>query len=231
MAGRKPKERIEHANLTCNGCLTEKPTSEFHKCKGRISGYQTYCKKCQNEKTAEYRLRTKCAYWKHKANDPYYVYQIINPVGEIYVGYTSTTPALRWNRHKALYKYGTNVPPLLRASFDKHGIDNHTFVVLDQYATRNEAMQHETQFIVRYKEVGKSLNQTLSIFRIGQYSKETGELIREWESVDEAAKHFNKHKNYIYGTLIRSHRRGTALGYLWKVLPFSNGFLYDPRKK
>jgi hypothetical protein len=224
---RKLKERIEHASLTCNKCLKDKPTSEFQKCKGRTTGYQGSCKVCQNKMTAEYRQRTKMAYWKHKKDTPYSIYSITNPEGETYIGYTGTKPSIRWGRHKAQFVHGKCKLVKLHASFVKHGIDNHTFEVIEEVPTRIDAMARETILILKLRAQGKDLNTILSTFRIGQYDKKTGELIKEWETVTEAAKHFGKMRQYFYGAVTKPYRRGTSLGYLWKILPFKDGSYYD----
>ena len=224
---RKPKERIEYASLTCNRCLKDKPTSEFHKCKGRVSGYQGSCKVCQNQMTAEYRQKTHSAYWKHKQNTPYTIYAITNPEGEVYIGYTGTKPNVRWGRHKAQFVHGRTRVVKLHKSFRKYGVDSHTFEVLEEAATREEAMSRETILILQHKAKNKSLNITLSTFRIGQYDKKTGELIKEWETITEVANHFGKYRQYFYGAVTKPYRRGVALGYLWKILPFKDGSYYD----
>lgn len=224
---RKPKPRVAHAFLTCNKCLQEKPVSSFQKCKGRVSGYQGSCSSCQNKMTAEYRQRTKMAYWKHKKDTPYSIYTITNPEGEVYVGYTGTKPNVRWGRHKAQFVHGKTKLIKLHKSFRKHGVDNHVFEIVEEVATRIEAMSRETILILKYRAQGKDLNTHLSTFRIGQYDKKTGELIKEWETITEAAEHFGKMRQYFYGAVTKPNRKGRALGFLWKVLPFKDGSYYD----
>lgn len=223
----KLKPRIEHASLTCNKCLQEKPVSEFQKCRGRVSGYQGSCKVCQNKMTAEYRKRTNMAFWKHKSGTPYSLYTITNPEGEVYVGYTGTKPSIRWGRHKAQYAHKKAKLLKLHASFDKYGVDAHTFQVVEEAATREQAMARETILILKYRTRNKDLNTHLSTFRIGQYDRKTGELIREWETITEVAEHFGKRRQYFYGAIARPNRRGVSLGYLWKALPFKDGSYYD----
>jgi hypothetical protein len=240
--GRKPKERIEHANLTCNKCSQTKPVSDFQKCRGRVSGYQGLCRLCQNKATQAYRDSTNNTYWKHQADKPYYVYTITSPDNKVYCGHTGTRPNVRWGKHKANYKHKKVTLVLLYESFDKFGIKNHTFQVVDQAPTLEKAQLRESELIVRYKQTDNSLNVFMSAFRIGMYDKKTKELIRVYNSITEVAKDFNgdkvieKGKQYFYHTYIRSavmnsNRSGNTLGYHFKVLPFENGFFYDPRKK
>ena len=225
--GRKLKPRIEHAQLFCTKCSQDKPVSDFQKCKGRVSGYQLYCKCCQNSLTASYRERTNQAYWRHRKNTPYCIYLISNPAGESYVGYTGTRPNIRWAKHKATYKHGKCRLVKLHESFKKYGVDAHTFEVIENVATRIDAMAKETILILKLRAQGKDLNTNLSTFRIGQYNKVTGELIKEWDSVTEGAKHFGKYRQYFYGAATRPDRKGVALGFYWKILPFKDGSFYD----
>jgi predicted GIY-YIG superfamily endonuclease len=224
---KKTEPRVEHASLTCNKCLETKPVNSFHVCKGRTSGRQNSCKICTNKMTAEYRKRTNHAYWRHKQGTPYTVYIIKNPLSEVYVGYTGSRPNIRFAKHKASYKHKKCKLVKLHASFDKYGIDNHTFEVVEQVATRVDAMARETVLILQYRAQGKDLNTTLSTFRVGQYNRYTGELIKEWETVTEASNYFGKYRQYIYAAATKPNRRGHAIGYLWKVLPFKDGSYYD----
>ena len=224
--GRKPKERVAHASLTCSRCLETKPVSDFQKCQGRTTGYQGLCRLCQNRATSLYRQRTNQAYWRHKQGSSYSIYKITNPEGESYIGYTGTKPNVRWGRHRAQFTHGKAKLVKLHASFVKHGVDNHTFEVIEEVATRIDAMSRETILILQNRAEGKNLNTILSTFRIGQYTKE-GVLIKEWETVTEASKHFGKARQYFYGAVTKPNRRGTTLGFLWKILPFKDGSYYD----
>ena len=229
--GRKKQPRIEHANLICTRCLQTKPVSDFQKCRARVSGYQTFCRECQNKMTASYRERTNQAYWRHRKDTPYCIYLISNPAGESYVGYTGTRPNIRWAKHKATYKHGKCRLVKLHESFKKYGVDAHTFEVIENVATRIDAMAKETILILKLRAEGKDLNTNLSTFRIGQYDLKTGELIREWDNVREVGKHFGKTSQYFYSTVTKPNRRGVTQGYLWKILPFKDGSYYDFKTK
>ena len=225
--GRKKQPRIEHASLTCSKCSQTKPVLDFQKCRARVSGYQTFCRECQNKTTSEYRQRTNQAYWRHKQGTPYSIYTITNPAGEKYVGYTGAKPNVRWARHKSQYRFGKCGLLKLHASFVKHGVDAHTFETIESVATRIDAMARETVLILQYRAKGKDLNTTLSTFRVGQYDKKTGELIKEWDSITEASEHFGIYRQYIYGAITKPNRKGRAIGFLWKILPFKDGSFYD----
>jgi hypothetical protein len=228
--GKVLKEKTWHASLTCNKCLQNKPVSDFQKCRGSASGYQVRCRICQNLTTKSYRERTHNAYWRHKQGTPYSIYTITNPAGESYVGYTGTKPNVRWALHRASFKHGECKLVKLHESFVKYGVDAHTFEVIENVATRLDAMARETVLILQYRAQGKDLNTNLSTFRIGQYTKK-GELIKEWDSVKEAAKSLGVNPIQIRSTVRGSNRRGTSSGYLWKVLPFKDGTFYDPKTK
>ena len=223
---RKLKPRIAHASLTCNKCLQTKPVSDFQKCQGRTSGYQGACRECQNRSTLEYRQRTNQAYWRHREGSSYTIYTITNPASEVYVGYTGTKPNIRFAKHKATYKHKKCTLIKLHASFDKYGVENHIFEAIEQVGNRIDAMARETVLILQYRAEGRDLNTHLSTFRIGQYTKD-GELIKEWDSITEASKYYGKYRQYIYGAVTKPNRKGRAIGFLWKILPFKDGSYYD----
>ena len=210
----------------CSACKKNKPVSDFQKCKGRPNGLQQLCRFHQNQATKSYREKTNNEYWRHAQGSPYTIYTITNPAGEKYVGYTGAKPNVRWARHKSQYRFGKCGLLKLHASFVKHGVENHTFEVIEKVATRIDAMARETVLILQYRAKGKDLNTTLSTFRVGQYTKE-GELIKEWDSITEASKYFGIYRQYIYGAITKPNRRGKAKGFLWKILPFKDGSFYD----
>jgi hypothetical protein len=224
-------EQEPNAKLLCTRCKIEKPVTDFQKCKRRASGYQVHCRQCQNSATKKYREDTDNAYWVHGEGKPYYLYTITNPLGEKYVGYTGARPNVRWARHKSQYRHGKIGMVKLYNSFETYGVDNHTFEVVKEIPDKILAMQEETILILKLREINKDLNTSISTFRIGQYNKDTGELIKEWESVREVGEHFNRNSMYFYGAVSAPHRRGISMGYLWKILPFKDGTFYDLKTK
>lgn len=212
----------------CSVCLEVKPANEFHKLKKANDGLQRTCKVCTLKNHAEYRKRTNCFWWKHKESQAYSVYAFTNPEGMIYVGKTGTTAKLRYNRHKAQYKNKKHILDLLYQSFDEFGFDAHKFGVLSEHETELQALQAETQAILRLKKLSKSLNSKLSSFPVGQYDKNTGELVREWSSVGEASRFFNHTKSsWIYASMKSYRNQRTAHGFIWRILPFEDGSIYD----
>ena len=211
----------------CGVCLEVKPANEFHKLKKANDGLQRTCKICTLKKHAEYRSRTSCGWWKHKADAPFLVYIFTNPEGFIYAGKTDTTSRLRYQRHKAQYKNKKHILDLLYASFDEFGFDAHKFEVMSEHETKLQALQAETQTILRQKKLKKSLNSKLSSFPVGQYDKQTRELIKAWDSVGEAANSFNATSSWIYASMRSYRNQRTAHGFIWSILPFPDGSIYD----
>jgi len=79
--------------------------------------------------------------------------------------------------------------------------------------------------------VGKSLNSSLSAFRVAQYTKQ-GEFVRNWDSAEEACLSFGVEyrSSWIYSSLKNEGKR-SAHGYYWKVSPFEDGTTYDFKTK
>ena len=148
--GRKKKEKIEYASLTCSRCLETKPVDSFHICRGRTTGRQGSCKICTNKITQAYRDSTNNAYWKHQPNKPYYIYTITSPDNKVYCGHTGTRPNVRWGKHKADYKHKKVTLVLLYESFDKFGIKNHSFQVVDQAPTLEKAQLKRKAVFLSY---------------------------------------------------------------------------------
>jgi hypothetical protein len=212
----------------CCTCHEVKPANDFHKLKKADDGLQRACKICTLKRHSEYRKRTDCKYWKHKTNQAYTVYTFTNPEGMIYVGKTSTTAKLRYQRHRAQYKNQKHILDLLYTSFDTFGFDNHKFEVLNEHSTELEALQAETKAILRFKKQDKSLNIRLSSFPVGQYDKKTGKLIKEWTCAMEASKFFGSDKSsWIYASMTGYRGNKSAFGFLWKILPYEDGSIYD----
>jgi hypothetical protein len=88
------------------------------------------------------------------------VYTITNPKGEIYVGLTRRKkPNFRFREHKKQYQFRNGLFPLLHASMDKWGYDNHKIEIIHQSeGTKYEGRILETEFILLYKSKGISLN-------------------------------------------------------------------------
>lgn len=56
------------------------------------------------------------------------IYKITNPKGEIYIGYSKNIPT-RWGNYKSPSK--TKGQPKLKVSFEKYGISNHIFELIE----------------------------------------------------------------------------------------------------
>jgi spore coat protein CotH len=139
----------------CSLCGELKPTTQFYICKSNKDGYQYRCKSCSD-------LNSKKVLKGDKSG---IIYKIDNPIGQTYIGKTKRTPQSRWSDHKSKYKHQklhalTHTFPLLHDSFDKFGVENHTFNVLLDLgdASKQELRDTETKMIQLIKKTGKSLN-------------------------------------------------------------------------
>jgi hypothetical protein len=92
------------------------------------------------------------------------IYNIINPIGEIYIGSTKCKSNVRFSQHKReyrrQYKNGFSKFPLLHNSFTSFGIDAHTFKVIMECGniSRKELRKIESDMIISLKLSGKCLN-------------------------------------------------------------------------
>jgi hypothetical protein len=211
----------------CYDCTETKPAEEFHKSKATNDGLQRYCKVCTLKKHADYRKRTNNSWWKRKEGMPYSVYTITNPVGETYIGFTGTSTKLRWQRHVAQYIHKKSNIPGLYKSFDTYGVGAHKFEVVGEYETEILARQAESKLIIESFKVKKGLNEILSALPVAQYNKNTGELIKNWNSVGEASAFFKQKSSWIYSSIRGYKNVKTAFGYVWKILPLENGTVID----
>jgi hypothetical protein len=138
----------------CSKCGEEKPTNQFNKESKSPDGYQAYCTCCKKEIHGEYM----------KSNKSSLIYRIVNPIGDTYIGSTQRLLHLRFTTHRADYNLHLNNKitkfPMLYKSFDKWGIDAHTFeLVADLGNISSEQLRViESKMIIALKKNGKSLN-------------------------------------------------------------------------
>jgi hypothetical protein len=138
----------------CSKCNELKPITQFSKETKSKSGLQSYCTSCKKEVNGEYM----------KSNKSSIIYRIVNPVGETYIGCTQRLLHLRFTTHRADYnlhlKYNTKKFPKLHASFDKWGIDAHTFELVADLGNITSAQLRdiESKMIIALKNNNKSLN-------------------------------------------------------------------------
>lgn len=140
--------------IKCSKCGETKSTTQFNKEAKSKTGYQSYCVSCKKDIHSEYM----------KSNKSSLIYRIVNPLGDTYIGSTQRLLHLRFTTHRADYnrhlKYGTEKFPILYKSFDKWGIDAHTFeLVADLGNISSEDLRNiESKMIIALKKNGKSLN-------------------------------------------------------------------------
>lgn len=141
----------------CGSCNHSKPTTQFSKYKRAKDGLQTHCKPCQKERTGKIL----------KADRNGIIYRIVNPLSETYIGSTKKKVEYRFSNHRARFKFNQSNPinpqyiiPLLDASFEKWGIDAHSFeVVMDMGVINKKDLRDiESRMIIPLKSNGKSLN-------------------------------------------------------------------------
>jgi predicted GIY-YIG superfamily endonuclease len=166
----------------CKKCGETKSTSEFSKCSVRKDGLQYNCKSCNKKDNHKFRteinpshhanwqrnnLKRLCELIKNyrRADKNGLIYSIRNPEGDTYIGMTQMYLKVRRLEHISHYRKYTKgqrdtTLPLLHASFDKYGIENHQFeTILDMgNIDRKQLSFIETSFIQAFQQIGKSLN-------------------------------------------------------------------------
>ena len=166
----------------CNSCGETKPTSEFHKRKGRGDGFQYKCKECQNKYNEKYRKVIRPDYWNHeygyfsdkerwayiadyvRADKDIKVY-LLKVKEYFYVGMTKAKLNVRISTHRADYKNPKNHGrmPGLHGMWDTMSWDEinkslESVIVLESKpGTRYEGYQMEKKWIHRMKEDGYEL--------------------------------------------------------------------------
>lgn len=160
----------------CTKCGIVKPYEQFSKLRKAKDGLQWHCKECNNKDNYKFRHEIDPTYmnrwfdknkqhWQTYMNDyskvgnTNTIYSITAPNGDVYIGFTQRKKRFRLSEHKKFYKSKKQIIPLLFESFDRYGINNHTFEVLKQFeGTRSEGLELEGKLIQFYKSINKSLN-------------------------------------------------------------------------
>lgn len=165
----------------CNHCNKSKPRTEFHNKTSAKDGLQAKCKQCMKTINENFRV-TKPEYqtqWYRK-NLPKWInymkkytkeyisadesrsalYVCINPEQKVYVGMTQTKFSRRKEEHKMQYKHSHKRQiPLLHASFDMYGWDNHKWYVFEMPGVDRESLKRmESNLIEKIQKQGISLN-------------------------------------------------------------------------
>jgi hypothetical protein len=167
--------------IKCNQCDKSKDESQYSKCSSAKNGLQPKCKSCNKEDNLKFRKQINPqhhANWQRsnperltelvtkyrKADKGGIIYSIRNPDGETYIGMTEAYLSVRSLEHKQHYKLAKKgkkfTLPKLHESFDKYGVENHTFQIVVELPgiDRKQLAFIETSFIQSFKEINKSLN-------------------------------------------------------------------------
>lgn len=159
-----------------------------------------------------------------KENKPYYVYIHTCPNYWTYVG-LSQKPKQRWNNgegykdNKEFYK-----------AINKFGWDNIKHEIVAETNYRWIAQKIERTLITHFKNKKRSFNENnietsvlknksnrkIPTKRVAQYNKETGELIKEFNSIREARDYTGVPEQGIKDTCLNKAK--TSGGYVWKYL-------------
>lgn len=123
----------------CSKCKELKPTTQFSKVSKTKDSYRSWCIECNN--SYQY------------ANSEAKLYEIINPIGERYIGVTKATLNKRFSRYKWSIQNGKTGPRLLTNSLVQHGLDNHTISLVKNLGniSRNEMFDIEKDYIKKYQ--------------------------------------------------------------------------------
>jgi hypothetical protein len=160
----------------CSKCSELKSYSEYHKKKKSSDGLQYYCKECVKKANTKFRtikpkyqlewFKTNVKRWSdycvryHKADKTPIIYGVVNPANEVYVGMTMRFLRIRYESHKTQFKRKQRTCPLLHDSFEKYGLENHKYMVLEEYPglTRQELKKKESEWMHKLENKVKLLN-------------------------------------------------------------------------
>ena len=88
------------------------------------------------------------------------IYAIRNKItGCAYIGQSVVSIENRWSSHIAVLKKGKHTNKFLQDDWDKYGIDNYEFIILEEVDDKSKIDEREIYWIVKYKEDGKAFNQ------------------------------------------------------------------------
>ena len=88
------------------------------------------------------------------------IYAIRNKItGCAYIGQSVVSIENRWSSHIAVLKKGKHTNKFLQDDWDKYGIDNYEFIILEEVDDKSKIDEREIYWIAKYKEDGKAFNQ------------------------------------------------------------------------
>lgn len=166
-------------------------------------------------------ITEKNIYYKEKK--PYYIYIHTCPNHYTYVG-MSQKPKQRWNKGEG-YKNNKE----FYQNIQRFGWENIKHEIVAETNYRWIAQKIERTLITHFKKKKISFNENnietklleedrvkIKKKRIGQYDKDTGKLIKEFNSIREAREYTGVPEYGIRATCLNKTK--TSGGYLWKYL-------------
>lgn len=162
------------------------------------------------------------------SNTKFIVYKYTSPSGGIYIG--QTCKSLDDRAGKNGYNYlikdknsGKYLQPGIANAIIKYGWDNIQKEILFKNLTLDQANAIEIQLIEKYKQGGKCYNIAnggsgvtgTRDRKIKQY-KLSGEFIKEWNSIKEAAEFLNNSKAQSNISACCAGRKHRAYNFIWR---------------
>lgn len=87
-----------------------------------------------------------------------YIYKITNQINnKVYIGQTSLNPKIRWNQHITDSKKEKNDHRALYSAFNKYGVENFSFEVIEETEKPNEREQYWINFYNSCSDKGYNL--------------------------------------------------------------------------
>jgi group I intron endonuclease len=150
------------------------------------------------------------------------IYKITNPKGESYIG-QSTNIKNRFASHKYAFKKGKNKWGKLTVSFKKHGIENHSFEILET-CEKHILNEKELFWQKKYDSIKNGLNCVLNKEKgKNKYSKESRLLMSKKAKIKVFTDTHRKNMS--------KNRQGSLNGNSKIILDFDTGVYYTTMKE
>lgn len=167
-----------------------------------------------------------------------FIYKVINKqTGKIYIGQTMISIRVRWNRHKnhSIRKNRNDYDVKFHRAIRKYGHENFIVEQLEVFEAETKELlleklnESEIKYIKQYDSFYNGYNSTLGgskgggllgklnsqSIKIKQYT-EDGELLKEWDSIADAARFYNTFDTCIIECL-KGHSKSSC-GFVWRYV-------------